>query len=235
MWILLVSLAQAQAVDFTCTPARSSGEVLGVPPIAVTCTLEVSDLYTYERAEWLMGDGTVLEGDEVSYLYEEPGQFDVQVFLDGLAYSVGDTGEPDVDPSVVKRGMVTACAPPEVEFTYLFKGGLTYQLFNHSDFIPGCVDTIRWAVHEGEGRSAQPLLVADTWEARFELPDDGTYTFFLDMGGIAGAGAAKLSVDARYGLTDELENGSVACATGGGAAGWLVLPTMALLWGRRRR
>jgi hypothetical protein len=239
MW-WLASVAAAQAVDFSCSPSDASGEVLAVPPITVTCELQVSELYDYAAAEWLMGDGTVRTGDSVAHVYETPGQYDVHVYLEGLAYAVGDTGveavPPDVPDQVVKRGHVTLCEAPTVEFSYVFKGGLTYEMHNRSDFIAGCVDTIQWAVHEGEGRDGALVAASDTWETTFELPEEGTYTIFLDMGGIAGNAAAKITVEAEGGLTEELDRSPTACATGPlpGAVGGLFLAAAAMV-GRRRR
>ena len=52
------------------------------------------------------------------------------------------------------------------------------------------------------------------------LPDDGTYTFFLDVYGLAGGSAAKLTIDAVYGVDERLQGSSRwGCDTSSGAVG----------------
>ena len=137
MWSLFVSLVWAQAVDFECGPVDASGQVRGVPPVMVTCEAQVDALFDYSEAEWLMGDGTVLRGDTVEHVYDETGQFDVRLTLADFGYSL-DTGTVAAEDTVVKRGHVTVCAEPVAEFSYVFKGGLSYQMINTSTFVPVC-------------------------------------------------------------------------------------------------
>jgi len=221
MWTLLVSLTWAQAVDFTCLPSTDAGGVVGEPPLTVACDLVVDALYEYSEARWIMGDGTALTGTSVDHTYDEPGQYDVHLYLDGFAYAV-DTGTPAVEGEEVKRGLVTVCDTPQAEFTYVFKGGLSYQMVNTSDFVPDCLDVLRWTVHEGDGRGGPVVEEASGWEPRFTLPEEGTYTFVLEVGGLTGATAAKLVVDANGGLSDDFGNHASACSSVGVPShGWL--------------
>jgi len=233
MWTLLVSSVWAQAVDFECFPAGPDGQVRGEPPVTVSCDLVVDALYEFSEAEWIMGDGTALTGSSIEHTYDEPGQYDVHVYLDDFGYAV-DTGLAEVPSSEVKRGLVTVCDAPVAEFSYVFKGGLDYQMVNRSDFIPDCLDTLEWTVYRGEGRTGDIVDEAPGWEPRFVLPEEGTYTFVLDLGGLAGNSAAKLSVDAQGGLSDDYDHHKPSlCATAPAMAhGLWLLPLMGLV--RRR-
>jgi len=237
MWSLFVSLVWAQAVDFECGPVDASGQVRGVPPVMVTCEAQVDALFDYSEAEWLMGDGTVLRGDTVEHVYDETGQFDVRLTLADFGYSL-DTGTVAAEDTVVKRGHVTVCAEPVAEFSYVFKGGLSYQMINTSTFVPDCLGQLQWTVYEGEGRGGPVVLEAAGWEPRLTVPEEGTYTFVLDLAGIAGSSAAKITVQAEGGLSDDYDNKSQACSQAPSllavaSTGWLV--PLAVLLRRRDR
>lgn len=224
------SLNTAEA-DFVCT---APGGLLGVPPMDVTCEVLLSDLYTYDRALWLFGDGAQGEGDRVTHTYDVAGQFGVRLDLEGLRFAIDDTGpEPVVEPVAQKYGYITACGPAEPEFTVEKRNGLRYEVINRSQFIPDCVEDVTWTVYRGEARTGEPVVDFDGWEPVLDLPEEGIYTIFLDIRGLGGDTAARLTVDAVNGVDEKLQGFPTYCATSPAAmAGWW-LP-LALLWRRRR-
>lgn len=212
-WLLATGFAHAAS----CTPE------LGLPPLEVLCELP-GDAEDGQHNEWVMGDGTVLVGQVVSHVYEDAGQYTI------ARSTVSDDGD-QLTPTTYD--VVTACGPPEAAFTYTFRGGVEYDMLNRTDVLPGCAETVRWTVYEGTARGSTPLLEADTWETFFVFPEEGTYTVFLDVAGMAGASAAKLTIEAEGGLPDSYRRNPPVCATGPASAGWwLALP---LLLGWRRR
>ncbi len=244
--VALLSAASAQEgglpldtarADFTCVSDQSRVEPLvGVPPMSVTCEVQLSELFTYDEASWYFGDGSSAEGDVVDHTYEIEGQFGISLELVGLRYAVEDTGPAAaVDPELTKYGIVTACGVPFSEFFVEKRAGLTYELFNRSDFLPGCVDEVQWTVVRGTRRDDEVVFQEVAWEPVVELPDSDTYTFFLDLYGPAGGAGAKLSVDAVYGVDERLQgNRRWGCDASGGAGG-AFLGSLGLLALLRRR
>ncbi len=201
------TLLESARADFVCvSPQARTPPLSGVPPLVVTCVVVLSDLFTYDEAFWRFGDGSEAWGDSVSHIYEVEGQFGVTLELEGMRYVVDDTGPAAVvEPEITKYGEVTACGVPFAEFRIEKRAGLLYEVFNRSDFLPGCVDEVLWTVHRGSDRSGAVVFEATGWEPSIELPDDGTYSFFLDLYGPAGGGAAKLTIDAKYGVDERLQ------------------------------
>lgn len=222
--------------DFVCVSPQATQEpLIGVPPIEVTCEVALSDLFTWDEAHWTFGDGTTGDGDVVTHSYEVPGQFGISLTLDGLRYAVDDTGpDPVVEPERTKYGLVTACDTARVEFTVEKRAGLKYELFNRTDFLPGCVDDVQWTVVKGQSRDGEVVFEEVAWEPVVVLPDDGTYTIFLDVYGLAGGSAAKLTIDAVYGVDERLQGSSRwGCDTSTGAAGAFALLASLMLVRRR--
>jgi hypothetical protein len=202
----------------------------------VTCEVSLSELYTYDDALWYFGDGTTDEGDVVSHTYESTGQFGISLELAGLRYAVEDTGPAaPIEPEITKYGLVTACAVPFAEFTIEKRGGLRYEILNRSDFLPGCVDAVQWTVVRGTARTDQVVFEEVAWEPVVELPDDGTYTFFLDLYGPAGGAGAKLEVDAVYGVDERLQGSRRWGCDASGGVGGALLGALGLLGLARRR
>lgn len=243
---MLVANVYAAEVDFSCVADDPSGVaagslqdlIVGTAPIALTCTVLPPDTGTYERATWTLGDGTVGEGDGISYSYAEPGQYTVSVRLEGY---VDDTAGPPVedsdlwDPQRTKHGYVTVCGAPEPAFRLVNKGGLDYQIVNESTIAVHCLDTLSWGVFAGDTTGA-PVASFDGWEPRFELDDEGPHTVVLTMTGIGGTSTHDVAFDARFQLTDDLKDGPKACHTGEGPAQVAgTLAGLGLLLTRRRR
>ncbi|MBX2796451.1 MAG: PKD domain-containing protein [Myxococcales bacterium] len=236
MWstLLLISAAHAVQLDFTCSD--DDGFLVGVAPFEVTCVLDEPSQGTWTDVVWLMGDGTVGDGASFTYTYEESGQFSVSVFLEGYV----DPDDPDADDSPGRRkaGLISVCGAPSPSFTYVDKGGRSYQMENLTDVsAPRCIDDISWAVFRGENRERDPILVADGWEPRLDIPEDGQYTIELTVSGVGGVSTAVTELDAKYGLTEELrEHYAGNCSTAAGGGGGLAsLLGLLLVSARRRR
>ncbi len=249
--LAMAQSASAVQVDFVCSPDEG-GIIVGLPPLEVRCVVELPTEGTWDRVLWSFGDGELVEADTaISHVFDTVGQHTVAVTLEGYEGPIDDgvddavdTGsgvelEPEEDSSSGlserKYGYVTVCGAPDPHFSYLFKGGLEYQMVNTTQPQPNCLDEVMWTVHRGDNASGISILdPRDTWEPNFTMPEEGTYTFLLSMGGIAGTESAKLTVDAKFGLTEELDLVRARCATApSSAAGGLGL--VVLLLGLRRR
>lgn len=229
---LLAANAFGQQVTIACEP-REDDRVVGVAPFEVQCGLEATEAVGWSRVTWLTGDGAQVTADGFTHVYERPGSYSVQATVEGLAYVAVDTGIPSDTVVLREEGYVTACAVPVPEFTYRHLGGLEYEMVNTSEFLVNCLDTIQWTVHRGDGRTESPVATFEIWDPRITLPDEGEYTVFLDLGGVAGTAAASLTIDATGGLPDALAGHPFYCSTGGvGLGGWLWLGIVG--WWRRR-
>ncbi len=232
MWaaVLLVTAASAQVdVDFLCSPGNGD-PIVGLPPLEVRCVVDAPVGATWQQTTWLWGDGGTTSGDAVSHVYEGPGQYSVSVILEGFVEQDSVT-----NPSRRVDALVTVCGEPDPSFTFIDKGGRDYQLVNTTDVgTPQCIDQLLWEVFQGRKRDGQPLLTFEGWEPRFELPQDGTYTVVLTVGGIGGTSAASLELEAMYGLTDDLKNRTAECATAPPSAGWMAASLGLLTLSRRR-
>jgi len=234
MWLSLLMMTTAQAshqpVDFRCSH-DVGGEVIGVPPFELKCVADIGeDVQSYDAVEWAFGDGELVTGDAASHTYTEAGTYSVSATL------LGAVMVSDEDLATVERklGYVTACPIPDVDMTVYHYAGLTYDLLNYTDVgNHGCVSDLEWNIHEGDGTNGKVVAGPfDVWNVRVELPEEGTYTAVLNVGGIAGTAAAKLTFEAVDGLGEGLENGSYACASGPVASGWWALLALGLV--RRR-
>jgi hypothetical protein len=209
--MLLAGVASAADVDFVCTGSGQEGGlgIVGVPPLEVQCEVVPPEGADYSEVSWTMGDGELYFGETISYLYEDFGQYTISVKLEDFAgASEYDDGE------LTRYGFVTVCGPPEPQFTYINKGGLDIKLVNKSVLAPNCLESSEWSVFEGGTPEGIPRFTFDTWEPRFELPSEGTWTIRLTQGGMGGVTHADLTLDAHYKLTDDLTQGprARACA-----------------------
>ena len=234
-------------VDFTCSPDDGAGQIVGLPPLEIRCVPLLPLEGTWDKVVWTFGDGATAEGEAVDHVYDRPGQFTVSVTLENFVDAPPDTDDTDAvapadtDPYESRFGYVTVCGAPEPEFTYAFKGGLDYELKNRTPAAPHCLSELRWDIFEGRAVQGDPWRSIETWEPEFILPREGIWTVVLTVGGIGGTRSAKLEIDAKYALTDDLDLGpqNLHCSTGG-PAGLAVgaLPfalPFALLLARRRR
>ena len=236
--LLVATPARSAEVDFVCSPDDDgNGPIVGLPGLEVRCVVDAPITEgTWEATTWLFGDGTVLEGDAVAHTYAQVGQYTVSVELDGFVPFAPDSGAEEVDPGASKPGYVTVCGPPEPEFTYRYKGDLDYQMINTSAVAVHCLATSQWSVFEGRGTGGEPIATATTWDPRFTLPREGTYTVTLTQGGIAGTAAASLEIEAEIGLSGDFAAAPHASGCRTAHLGPLgTLPLVALLARRRRR
>lgn len=230
--LVLAVSAHAADVDFTCSPDEGGG-IVGLPPLEVRCVVVTPAEGTWESTSWTFGEGTLLTGDAVSFVYEDEGQYTVSVQLDG--YEGLDTATDD--PYHAEFGYVTVCGAPEVRFTYVNKGGLDYELVNKTVVAVNCIQDLQWEVFEGKSAEGEPKYVFETWSPRFELPREGPWTIRLTVGGLAGTSAADLTIDAKKQLTDDLTQGPHAywCATSPSAgAPWMWVAGLVVLRRRKR-
>jgi hypothetical protein len=230
--ILLPSLAVATAqtnVPFDC--GAGALPIVGTAGLEIHCVfVPPTDGSTWETVRWSFGDGSVAEGDAVSHVYDDPGQFTVILELDEWSPPAGE--DEGSDPWWPAHGLVFVCGEPEVEFDIVAIGGLEYQLVNGSSAASYCVSDLLWEISlEG---AAEPALTFDTWEPRFTFPEEGDWNVVLTVGGIGGTGAAEQHVHATYGLPQLLrdQRGLCAAAPGGLSFG---LVALALATARRRR
>jgi MYXO-CTERM domain-containing protein len=231
--ILLPSLAVAAptagGVTFDC--GNAGQPIVGLPGREIHGVfVPATDGSTWETVRWSFGDGTLAEGDAVSHVYDEAGQFTVIVLLQGWAPPEGE--EDGSDPWFAEHGLVHVCGEPEPAFDIEALGGLDYSIVNSTAETPYCLTEILWEVFAG-GR-AEPEMTFDTWEPRITFTDEGGYRIVLTTGGIGGTAAAEQQVDATYGLPQLLRDERSVCATspGGIAFG---LAAAALAVARRRR
>ena len=185
--LVLAVSASAADVDFTCTP-EAGGAIVGLPPLEVNCVVVPPHEGTWEAASWTFGEGTLLTGDSVSFVYEDEGQYTVSVQLDG--YEGLDTAEDE--PYHAEFGYVTVCGVPEVRFTYVNKGELDFELVNNTVVAVNCIEDLHWEVFEGKQAEGEPKFTFDTWSPRFVVPREGPWTVRLTVSGLAGTSAADL-------------------------------------------
>jgi hypothetical protein len=205
---LLTGTASAADVDFVCTGSGQQGGlgIVGVPPLDIQCEVLPPPGASYSEATWTVGDGELYAGETISYRYEDFGQYTISVQLEDFeGADESDSGE------LTRYGFVTVCGPPEPEFTYINKGGLDIKLVNKSAIVaPSCLESSKWSVFQGDTADGIPRFTFDTWEPRFELPAEGSWTIRLTQGGMGGLTHSDLTLEARYKLTDDLTLGPKA-------------------------
>ncbi len=230
MVLLLSSGALAQSVTFVCNDGDRS--VVGVAPFEVSCEVRPPSVGTWSGVRWRLGDGETAEGDRFTYTYDEPGMYTVSVSL--LDYEPSPDGRRDLERR--RDGTVTACGEPEPRFDYVNKGGRDYQMINLTPVAtPRCLRTLHWAVYRGARGGGEPLYEFETWQPRFELPEDGPYLVEYTVDALGGSVTTSARIEAEYALTEEYKPGqSTSCSSVGGVGGlwWAALPLLAIL--RRR-
>jgi MYXO-CTERM domain-containing protein len=200
---------------FGCAGENDNGAVLGVVPFDLSCVVTSNRIADISGVEWVWGDGGVSDGLAGGHTYETPGNFTIQVTVDGESDACGEDGASGTWSYDYRRvGYVTSCDVVQGEFTAEFKDDLTYQMVNNSDVsVYGCISEIQWAIFEGEGTSGEPIQTLAAWDPVITFPDKGTYTILMNLGGPAGTSGATLTVDV---------GGSAAgCSTSAAGAGTL--------------
>lgn len=189
-------------------------------PFELRCSTSHAAFDQVSTLTWSWGDGVLPEvrGADLtraSHVYDTQG-----------SYRVRGCFEVDGSEQCVTAGPpLTVCEQPQVAFEVENLGANTLGVRNLTPrVLPGCVSDVLWEVYEGSEVTGTPVRTSSSWEPELGLDDSGTYTVVLNVGGIAGTGAAvaTVGVDARRG-----------CATAG--AQGLVVFLIPLVLGRRRR
>lgn len=202
--------------QFACSHRLGDdGYSLGTVPLELRCTATQPDLETLERVTWTWGDGsepTVVTDDltEAAHTYTEMGVYSVKACFEGVR------GGLPYEQCVRKTNLVNACDVPMPQFEATPEGR-TLVLRNLTPLdAHHCITEARWAVYEGTDTTAEPVLTYATWEPMPELPESGAYTVVLEVGGLAGTGAAAAEV--------QLRSGAGCDVSGLGALGLFALP-----------
>jgi len=215
--------------SFTCSrelePDERSTIAIGVVPFDLKCVLNYGFLDEVASVDWSWGDGTTSQGQRVEHVYEDSGNYNIRMCV------TIDRGDGAVSrPCVNRNGYVRACAIPEPEFTIEPVEGLQWRLVNLTDVSTyGCVSNIQWDIFDESGTLIRSV---ESWEPTIEFPARGTYRVVLNVGGLAGTGAAELTTQIRR------AGGGGACDSMSGAAGlggFGALFGLALAARRRRR
>ncbi len=216
--------------SFVCSHTVSEDLAIGIVPFELKCVITAEDVTEITSAYWRFGDGGTSDQVAASHVYEEPGNYTVQVTVNG---DREDCGEEGWEYNYRRVGYVRACGLPEPEFTFEPVEGLTYQMLNESNVsVYGCIQDIQWEVYKGGSANGNPIteLTAKAWEPRLTFPEAGEYTVVMNLGGPAGTSAAQLTIDVKSARS------SGGCDTAGagalGAAGALA---GLLVVARRRR
>jgi hypothetical protein len=215
---------------FECSHTVSDDLVVGVVPFDLKCVITAEFVNEVVNAEWRFGDGGNESSLAATHTYTEPGNYTVQVTVEGERAECGDEGW---EYNFRRVGYVRACGLPNVEFGYEHVDGLTYQMLNETDVsVYGCIQDIQWNVYKGSTTDGTPIVdPVKAWEPLLTFPDEGTYTVVASVAGPAGTSAAKLT----YEVTTQRGEGRGCNGTGTGPLGWTgALLGLALLGLRRR-
>jgi uncharacterized protein (TIGR03382 family) len=176
-------------------PGSSTTFALGTVPMELRCVIDYYAPEEITNVTWEWGDGGITELDAAPFttakhVYEESGSHTVRVCV---------SGEREAGPweHCLKRyGYARSCAEPIAAFEAEQTDGLTVQLNNRSDVSDyGCISDITWQVFEGSDTSGEPIREISAWQPQVTFDEPGTYTAVLNLGGIGGTGASKLTFD----------------------------------------
>lgn len=216
---------------FVCSHEVSESLAVGVVPFELKCVITTENVAEITSASWRFGDGGTSSDIAASHTYTEPGNYTVQVTVQGQRDGCGEDGW---EYNYRRVGYVRACGVPDAQFVVEHQDGLTYQMANETDVsVYGCIQDIEWQVYEGSGTNGKLVesLTAKAWEPLITFPDEGTYTVVLNVGGPAGTGGASVTFDAR-----RMRGEGYGCQHGGSPAfGFGALFGLLLVGGRRRR
>jgi len=213
--------------DFACSNEVSDAASVGIAPFTVNCVFEGDGLATFDSIVWTFGDGETATGVQVSHTYNSEGAFDVTVEAQGSTEEC-----PSFDSRIAKDAYVRVCDIPQPVFEMQHIYGITWTAHNQTGLeVYGCQDDIIWEVYKGQNASGKAQMTFEQWEPKIIFPEEGTWTVIVNIGGVAGTGAASVTLDVKR------ESGlhPFGCATSGSPVNmwWLALPLLAL--GRRRR
>lgn len=222
----LISWVANSPPSFLCNRRLDSEDneslSLGTVPFDVTCGVTTGQPEKLVNVDWRWGDGTTSSSTDfyTQHTYEEPGNYDIEVCvtLEGLTEA----------QCTVRSRIVQACGVPEPFFSIEKVDGLTYLFDNRTDLIrtDGCVYRVAWEIYDEGGTLVDTV---ESWAPEYTFSAPGEYRIVLNLGGLAGTGAADVTT--RITRTQPTNQCS---SIGGAAVGTfgLLLPLMAL---RRRR
>jgi chitodextrinase len=216
---------------FECSHQVQDGLVIGVVPFDLHCVIVSEDLGEVVSAEWAFGDGGVADELTATHTYTEPGNYTIQLTVQGERETCGEEGWQN---NYRRVGYVRACGVPDASFEVDHVDGLQYQMLNDSDVsVYGCISNIQWEVYRGEAASGEPLIAGiSAWEPVIDFPEAGTYTVVMNLGGYAGTSGAAVTFEAKDRRGEGTGCGCASSPVGGLGALLLMLP----LWrGRRPR
>ena len=213
---------------FECSHQVTEDSAVGVVPFDLNCVIVSDYLPEVTATIWNFGDGGTSTELNPTHTYTEPGNYSVQLTVEGAREACGEDGWTN---KYNKVGYVRACGVPDAVFEVSHVDGLKYQMLNESDVsVYGCISDIQWEVYKGPNAGGQ--MVGDpikAWEPIIEFPEDGEYTVVMNLGGIGGTGAATATFDAR---AHRGEAGG--CDSTGGVGGLGLFFAGALAFRRRR-
>ena len=228
-----ITVMYGPSARFACSH-QVDDQVVGVVPFDLKCVVVSDFISEITESEWIFGDGSdPVQGLSAEHRYTEPGNYTVQVDIQGENELCGEDGWTNQFRQV---GYVRACDVPMAAFEVEKDEGLSYRMLNDSDVsVFGCISDIQWDVFEGEGtggtRIGDPIR---SWEPVIDFPEPGTYTVVMSLGGIAGTSGASVTFDVRRG--GDNNGAAVGCNTvapAGSIVGLLL--AMGLVARRRRR
>ncbi|TVQ88763.1 MAG: hypothetical protein EA397_16330 [Deltaproteobacteria bacterium] len=209
---------------FVCSrelePDNPDTVALGVVPFDLRCELNYHAIEEITNVSWQWGDGQTSEGERVVHTYDASGNFNVRMCAEGSR----DDGS--WRHCVSRNGYVRACDVPEPQFSIEQVDGLQWQLVNTTDVSTfGCISSIQWDIFDSNGDLVQSI---ESWEPLVDFPSAGNYEIVLNVGGVAGTGAADLNVNIRRG-------GAGGCSAVAAPVGLSFLTFALGLIGLRRR
>ncbi|MEQ1565573.1 MAG: PKD domain-containing protein [Myxococcota bacterium] len=216
---------------FTCSHQVSDDLSIGVVPFDLKCVVVSDSLGEVDSASWNFGDGGTSTDINATHTYTEPGNYTIQLTVHGEREQCGADGW---ENNYRKVGYVRACGEPVPAFAVEHSDGLKYRMLNDSDVsVYGCLSNIQWDVFKGDSTSGEPiesLSGITAWEPIIEFPEPGTYTVVMNLGGIGGTGAAKVTFEAK-----NFRGEGRGCSTVDGVGAGVGLLALLGLAARRRR
>lgn len=214
---------------FSCSHQVTEEQAIGVVPFDLNCVINSEYLNEISSVEWNFGDGGSSAELNATHTYTDPGNYTIQVMVHGEREACGPEGWTN---NFRRVGFVRACGVPEAAFEVTHVDGLKYQMLNDSDVsVYGCIADIQWQVYKGKGTGGAPIGdPIKAWEPIVEVPEEGEYTVVMNLGGIAGTGAAMATFEAK-----DTRGEGYGCSSTGSAAGGVGLLLIGALAVRRRR
>lgn len=180
-------------------PGSLSSIAIGVAPVDLQCAVNSGDPETVEQVTWYWGDGSdpeVVEGLSASHVYQEQGVYNLQGCI------AGTRQELPYEDCILRASHVNVCETPVASFEVTPLEGLRLGVDNTTSLrAHNCVSNAQWEVYQGAEIAGEPLFSVTGWAPEFDLGETGpgTYTVVLNVGGLAGTGAAVAQVEVGRG------------------------------------